>query len=329
MNGMLLKTKNEKLAMTGMLFAVGLILPFSVSHGLGMAGTVLLPMHIPVLLCGFLCGPLYAGICGFFLPIINSILTGMPALYPMVPIMSCELLTYGLVSGLLYRKTRLFKIRFGIYPALFSAMLCGRIAYGLVFYALLLRSGQCKAPTVWTAVVTGIPGMLIQILLLPPVVLFLKQGGKRNERTALYSAMNLISQNTASCVVIKENTIVRTECGRGITPVIKLYEEGVLEGALVVDKIVGKAAAMILTLGGVRACYGVTMSRAAYQWLEQHAVQTDCKTQVEAIINREGDGPCPMEQTVQELNDEETALAAVRKKLEELRNEKAERQEVL
>lgn len=324
-----LKTKNEKIAMTGMLFAAGILLPFAASHGLGISGNVLLPMHIPVFLCGFLCGPLYGALCGVLLPVINSVLTGMPVLYPMVPIMSGELFAYGMVSGLLYGKTRLGKMRFGVYPALLGAMLCGRAVYGLVFQVLLFLGGAMKALTVWSAIITGLPGIIIQFLLIPPVILFFRQGHKKGETNAVRSAINLISEGTVSCVIIKENMIVRTGHGQGIGPVIRLYEDGALKDALAVDKIVGKAAAMIFTLGGVKACYGLTISAAALQWLREHGVYTEYEKCVEAIINRAGDGICPMERAVQEIEDEKEALAAVKKKMEELKNAERERQEVL
>lgn len=329
MNRTVLKTKNEKIAITGMLFATGILLPFATSHGLGLAGNVLLPMHIPVFICGFLCGPFYGGLCGFLLPIINSLLTGMPVLYPMMPIMAGELLTYGLVSGLLYGKTKLGKIRFGIYPALLGAMLCGRVVYGLVFQGLFLMNGTLKALTVWSAIVTGVPGIVIQFLLIPPIILFLRQGHKKGEQNAVRSAVNLISEGTASCVVIKGNMIVRTANGRGIGPVIKLYEDGVLEDAFIVDKIVGKAAAMVFTLAGVKACYGVTISRTALQWLKEHGVYAEYENCVDAIVNRRGDGICPMEMTVKLIDDEEAALAALKKKMEELKSAERERQEIL
>ncbi len=315
---MILRTKNEKIAVTGMLVALGILLPFATSHGMGIPGNVILPMHIPVLLCGFMCGPMYGAICGFILPVLNSVLTGMPVLYPMMPIMAGELFTYGLMSGLLYGKTKLRKVKYGIYPALIGAMLCGRVVYGLIFQVLLFLNGNLKALTVWTAIMTGLPGIVIQLLLIPPIIMALQFGGRRMTKSALHSAINLISQETASCVVLKENTIVRTLYGRGIRPMIELYEEGVLADAFVVDKIIGKASAMILTLGGVKGCYGVTMSESAYDWLKAHGVQVDCGTKVENIINRTGDGICPMEQTVQGLNDEKEALVALKKKVEEL-----------
>lgn len=317
---MVLKTKNEKTAVTGMLIALGILLPFATSHGFGIPGTVLLPMHIPVLLCGFVCGPVYGGVCGLVLPVLNSFLTGMPTMYPMMPIMAGELLTYGVVSGLLYGKTKLKKVKFGIYPALLGAMVSGRVVYGLIFQLLLLVSGQLKALTVGAAIITGVPGILIQFLLLPPVILALRYRRKCASESAIRSAINLISEGTASCVVLKDNTIVKTQCDRGIGPVIRLYESGILKDAFVVDKIIGKAAAMVMTLGGVKGCYGVTMSASAVAWLKAHQVSVQYETCVEAIINRKGDGICPMEQTVKEIEDEETALVALKEKIAELRN---------
>ena len=315
-----LKTKNEKIAVTGMLIALGILLPFATSHGFGIPGTVLLPMHIPVFLCGLLCGPVYGAFSGLLLPVLNSFLTGMPAMYPMMPIMAGELFTYGLVSGLLYKKTKLGKMKFGVYAALVGAMISGRVVYGLVFHLLLLVSGQLKALTVWAAVVTGVPGIFIQLLLIPPVILALQHGKRKASRSAVHSAINLITEGTASCVVIKENTIVKTQCDRGIGPVIRLYESGLLQDAFVVDKIIGKAAAMVMTLGGVKGCYGVTMSASAVRWLKEHHISVQYETCVDAIINRAGDGICPMEQTVKDIEDAETALVALKGKIAELRS---------
>lgn len=313
----MLKTKSETIATSGMLLAVGIILPFATSHGLGVQGTVLLPMHIPVFLCGMLCGPLYGGMVGLLLPILNCLLTGMPALYPNMPIMACELLTYGLVSGLLYHKTRLGRVKLGIFPTLVLAMICGRVVYGLVFQVLLFLSGSLKTLTVWGALITGIPGIVVQFLLVPGIVLMMNK--YRRPETAIQSAKNLIAQDTAVCVVIKDNTIIRTEPGRGIGPILKLYEEGVLKDAFVVDKIIGKASAMILALGGVKGCFGITVSQSAVNWLKAHQIPVSYEHCVDAIINRTGDGTCPMEQTVKNVDDATEALPLLKAKLEELR----------
>ena len=314
----MLKTKTQKLTLTGMLMAVGILLPFATSHGLGLAGTVLLPMHIPVFLCGLLCGPLYGAVCGLLLPLLNSVLTGMPALYPMLPIMTAELLVYGAVSGATYHKTPLSRVKFGVYPAMLIAMACGRVAYGLIFQLLLIISGQLKALSVWAAIATGLPGIVVQLLLVPAIVLAIRRYQRVGGRAAAQSAIHLIEQNTAACVVIRAGVIERTEMGRGIGPVLKLYDEGSLKGAFVVDKIIGKAAAMIMTEGGVKQCYGLTMSRAAYDWLTAHGVKADYRECVDVIINRAGDGMCPMEETVLDLDDAKEGIEALRRKRAEL-----------
>ena len=308
------RRKTEKLTLTGMLLAVGILLPFATSHGMGLPGTVLLPMHIPVLLCGLLCGPLYGGAIGLLLPILNCVLTGMPVLYPMMPIMAMELLTYGAISGLLYHKTRLHRLSWGVYPAMLAAMVCGRVAYGLTFQVLLIISGELKALTVWTAIATGLPGIVVQLLLVPAIVLAVRRTRTPRTCPATQSAIHLIEQDTAACVVIRGGVIARAEMGRGIGPVLKLYDEGALEGAYVVDKIIGKAAAMIMTEGGVTGCYGLTMSRAAYDWLTDHGVKADCRERVDVIINRAGDGMCPMEETVLDIDDAKEGIEALRRK---------------
>jgi hypothetical protein len=252
------------------------------------------------------------------LPILNCVLTGMPVAYPMLPIMAMELLTYGAVSGLMLHKTPLKRLKFGVYPAMLIAMVCGRVAYGLTFGLLLIISGSIKALTVWAAIATGLPGIVIQLLLVPPVVLAARRNRGPRTCAATQSAIHLIEQNTAACVIIKKGVIERTEMGRGIGPVLKLYDEGVLKDAYVVDKIIGKAAAMILTEGGATACYALAMSRAAYDWLTNHGVKASYRDCVDVIINRAGDGMCPMEETVLNIDNAEEGIEAVRHKRAEL-----------
>lgn len=315
----MLQTRNEKITVTGMLLAVGIILPFATAHGMGIPGTVLLPMHIPVFICGFLCGPIYGMACGFILPILNAVLTGMPTFYPMMPIMAFELLTYGTVSGFLYSKWK--KKTWGIYPAMLIAMICGRVAYGLVFQVLLFISGKLKALTVWSAIATGVPGIVIQLLLVPSVVLLVKRSIYGRRQQSIQSAKYLLAEDTATCVVLKNNTIIKTQYGRGVAPILELYESGVLKDAYIVDKIIGKAAAMILTLGGIKGCYAKVISRGALTWFESQSVEVQYDTIVDTIQNRTGDGMCPMEQVTLPLNDANKALIAVKRRLEELQKE--------
>lgn len=311
--------KTNKITVSGMLLAVGIILPFVTAHGLGIPGTVLLPMHFPVLLCGFLCGPVYGLLLGLILPLISSILTGMPSIYPMAPIMTMELMTYGFIAGILSAKTKICKKRIGLYITLIIAMICGRIMYGITFAILLSISGSLKALTVWAAIATGIPGILVQLLLIPAIIMIVNQPFIRRQKDAIKSAINIIQEDRASCIIIKNNIIVKAELGSGIAPLIDLYEGGILKDSFVVDKIIGKAAAMVITLGGVKGCYGITVSKAAINWLESHNVSVKYDHCVESINNRTGDGMCPMEQTVAKISDATEAVTALKNKIKELR----------
>ena len=136
---------------------------------------------------------------------------------------------------------------------------------------------------------------------------------------AVASAVQLLRDGQAACVVLRDGELVRAETGRGVTPMIRLYEDGALQGAYVVDKIVGKAAAMLMTLGGVSGCYALTVSRAALDWFSGHGIPVEYEVCAEYIVNRTGDGICPMEQTVKELNDPLEALTALKQKIAELR----------
>lgn len=317
----MLQTKTQKLTNAGMLIAIGLILPYATSHMFGIPGTVLLPMHIPVLLIGFLCGPLYGFLCGLIIPALSSALTGMPAAYPMLPIMLGELATYGLVSGLLYQKTSHLRKRLAIYPVLLTAMVCGRVVYGLIFSILMLAGGQLKALSVWGAIATGLPGIVIQLILIPSVVMALEHGMGRRKMDSLQSAINLIKEETATCVVMKDHKIIKTISGQGIAPVIDLYEQGVLKDAFVADKIIGKAAAMIMVLGGVKEVYGKVMSRAGKEFLESRGVKVSYGQCIDMISNRAGNGICPMERTVMEIEEPAEALTALKETLATLRKQ--------
>jgi niacin transporter len=308
----------QKLTVASMLLALGIILPFATSHGFGVPGNILLPMHIPVFLCGLLCGPLYGTLTGLLLPVLNCVLTGMPVPYPMLPLMLCELTAYGLISGLLFHKTLLGRYKLGVYASLIVAMICGRAAYGGALSLLLLVDTEVKASGVWAAFITGIPGIVVQLLLIPAIIFAMEGILKMPKHNAMISAKNLIAHGKATCVVIKNGSVVNVESGRGVKPIISMYEQGLLQDAVVVDKIIGKAAAMILVLGGVKACYGLTMSQGAVTYLKARGVSAEYDTLTEHIINRKGDGICPMEQTVAELDDPVQALEALKAKITEL-----------
>ena len=137
---------------------------------------------------------------------------------------------------------------------------------------------------------------------------------------AVASAVQLLRDGQAACVVLRNGEIVRVESGRGVVPMIRLYENSALQGAYVADKVVGKAAAMLMTLGGVSGCYALTVSRAALDWFSVYNIPVEYEVCAEYIVNRAGDGMCPMEQTVKDLNDPSEALTALKQKIAELRN---------
>ncbi len=312
----MIHNKTRRMTTAGMLIAAGILLPYVCSHAAGIPGNVFLPMHIPVLLIGLLCGPLYGGVCGLFIPLLNTVLTGMPAPFPNLPMMMGELFAYGTASGLLLNKTRLGKVRFGVYPALLGALLAGRVVYALLFEAILLAVPDMKGATVVAAFLTGLPGILVQLLIIPPIVLSLT----RKKKITLSDAVKLIGKGKASSIVFQDGQLLKIDLARGISPILSMYDEGFLSGATVADKIVGKAAAMIFTLGGAKECYGETMSQKAYDWLTEHGVKATYGTLVEEIINRQGNGPCPMEATVKNITDEKLAMVLLRAKVKELRS---------
>lgn len=146
------------------LIAVGVLAPM-LFHAAGGAGSVFLPMHIPVLLAGLLLGPAIGAIVGVLTPICSSLLTGMPPLFPALPIMVPELAVYGLTAGLLRPGN-------GVITAMVVAMLAGRVAAGIM---VLLLSQLVALPwTPWTyliaTVLKGAPGIIIQILFIPVVI---------------------------------------------------------------------------------------------------------------------------------------------------------------
>ncbi len=165
-----MKSNIKKLTYTAVFIAIGILLPLA-AH-LVAAGPVLLPMHIPVLLCGLLCGMPYGAFCGFIVPFISSIATGMPNLFPTAVAMSLELMTYGILSGLLYQR-----LRWNIYPALIVSMLAGRAVSGIVNALLLGFTGGEYSLAIFltTSFVTGLPGIVIQIVLIPCVVFLVRK----------------------------------------------------------------------------------------------------------------------------------------------------------
>ena len=163
----------KKMIFSAILIALGIVLPMAF-HSIPNAGGIFLPMHIPVLLCGLICGLPYGLICGALTPFLSSLLTGMPPA-AMLPSMLVELAVYGTVSSVLIRFVRVKNTYATVYIALLGAMLSGRIAYGAL-NALIFRAGSYSMQ-IWlsAAFITSLPGVLIQILLIPTIILTLQK----------------------------------------------------------------------------------------------------------------------------------------------------------
>ena len=164
----------ENLVLSALFLALSYVLPF-LTGNIPQVGSMLLPMHIPVLLCGFLCGAPWGLAVGLTAPIMRSVLTGgFPPMFPTAVAMAFELAAYGFISGFMYR--RIPKNLTGIYASLVIAMLFGRVVWGLVMSLLLMNGdGFTFAAFVAGAFTNSIPGILLQLLAIPPVVLALRK----------------------------------------------------------------------------------------------------------------------------------------------------------
>lgn len=167
------QTNVKQLVMAALCAALGVVLPIAL-HSIPNAGSVLLPMHIPVLLCGLVCGPVYGLACGIVTPLLSSLITGMPPA-AVLPSMLCELAAYGLAAGLLTKVIHTGRRAVDLYVQLVGAMLLGRVVYGIM-NALVFSAGSYSfSAFVTTAFVTALPGIAIQLVLLPAVVLLLER----------------------------------------------------------------------------------------------------------------------------------------------------------
>ena len=164
----------KKLTLSAMFLAIGQILPF-VTGQIPEIGNMLCPMHLPVLLCGFICGPRYAAIIGFICPLMRSVLFNMPIMYPSAIGMAFELMTYGLISGLLSEKWGNRSYR-DIYAALIIAMIAGRVIWGIAQIVLLGIKGNTFTMSAFLsgAILNAIPGIILQLILIPLLVKSLK-----------------------------------------------------------------------------------------------------------------------------------------------------------
>ena len=164
----------KNMVVTAMCIALCVVVPIAF-HVIPNAGSVFLPMHIPVLLCGLVCGWQYGLLCGLVGPVISSLLTGMPGA-AMLPSMVVECGMYGCVCGLMMAHIRTGRLVTDLYISLPVAMLVGRVVSGIA-KALIFAPGINLAAWATASFVTGLPGILVQLILLPAIVGALTQAG--------------------------------------------------------------------------------------------------------------------------------------------------------
>lgn len=171
-----MKHNLRKLIYAAVCLALCMVLPLLTGQ-IPQIGKALSPMHIPVLLCGFLCGWPWGLAVGVIAPLLRSMIFGMPALYPDAVCMAFELAAYGAASGILYRV--LPRKPWNVYVALIAAMLAGRLVWGAARWALLGLSGTQFTLQMFLAgaVLNAIPGIILHIVLIPIIVLIFEKAG--------------------------------------------------------------------------------------------------------------------------------------------------------
>lgn len=170
--------KNFKMILAAFFLALAYVLPFLTGQ-IPEIGNMLCPMHIPVLLCGFVCGWPWGLAVGITAPIFRSLTLGMPTLFPKAVCMAIELATYGAIAGIMYKK--LPKKNISIYISLITAMIVGRIIWGFAMFACLgFDLSKFGLSLFWAeAFAKAIPGIIVQILLIPFIVALVNKKEKQ------------------------------------------------------------------------------------------------------------------------------------------------------
>ena len=164
----------KRLTVTALSVALCVVLPMAF-HIIPNAGSVMLPMHIPVLLWGLICGWQYGLLCGILGPLVSSLVTGMPPA-AILPGMMVECGMYGCVGGLLMERIFTGSLYADLYLCLPVAMLAGRVISGIV-KALILTPGLSFTAWATASFVTALPGISVQLILIPTLIVALTRAG--------------------------------------------------------------------------------------------------------------------------------------------------------
>lgn len=163
----------KNLTFSAMFLSLGLVLPFLTGQ-IPQIGSMLLPMHLPVMLCGLICGWKYGLAVGAITPVLRSLIFSMPPMFPTAITMAFELATYGAVIGFLFSTAKWQCIK-SLYRCMITAMLAGRIVWGAASAIILGVAGEgfTFAAFIAGAFTNAIPGIVLQLLLVPAIMLLL------------------------------------------------------------------------------------------------------------------------------------------------------------
>ncbi len=133
-------------------------------------------------------------------------------------------------------------------------------------------------------------------------------------------ARRRITAGEAECVLVTADGRLVADRGRGVSPLLNLYDthRAEMKDATVVDKVIGRAAASIAILGGAKRVHGEVMSEDAAAYLKANGVAASHTLLVPRILNAKRNGLCPLERSVEGIDDPAAAVAALRRRIAEL-----------
>lgn len=170
----------KKSIITAVCIALCYVIPL-MFHGIQNAGNIFCPMHIPVFICGLICGWQYGLLCGIAGPALSSALSGMPPV-AILPSMMVELAAYGTAAGLMMKLVRTKSTYADLYISLIAAIVCGRVLAGLAKALIFARGSYSMSAWIAGSVVTSWPGTIIQLVFIPTIVFALMKSHLIPER---------------------------------------------------------------------------------------------------------------------------------------------------
>ena len=180
----------KKLVLSAMFLSIGLVLPLLTGQ-IRYIGNMLLPMHIPVLLCGLICGYKWGFAVGAVLPLLRSAIFGKPAIFPNAAAMAFELAAYGAVIGFVFMRSKKRNM-LSVYVSLVAAMISGRALWALAETVILgiWFDGFTLELFYTNAFLTAIPGIILQLVLIPAVMFALQKS-----RLVCFESRDILCKN--------------------------------------------------------------------------------------------------------------------------------------